>query len=159
MLDKETLTSVARRFADGNLFAVADMGGWSALRVDEQATLERMLQGMSADETPRPLGEENGAVLFDWLALPTGDHDALLDELRLTCAVPATQKLGLGVWGRGGVYVTPRWDGWTVICGYPPPMDSESMRALLERHRKAPWIGHPYRWVLPASTGRVTAVM
>lgn len=145
MLDKETLTSVARRFADRNLSAVADVGGWPALGVDERATLQGLLRGMSADETPEPLGGENGEVLFDWLAVPTGDQDALLDELGLSCAVPATQKLGLGVCGRGGVYVTPRWDGWTVVCGYLPPMDSvEAVRAFLERLSRRFGAAHLY---------------
>src|SRR2546425_685032 len=124
MIEKETLTSVARRFAAGDLRAVAEVGGWRALEVDERATLHHLLRDMSADETPRPLGEENGDVLFTWVAVPTGDHAALLDELGLTCAVPATQELGLRVWGAGGVYLTPQWDGWTLICGHAVSMDS-----------------------------------
>ncbi|WP_051023018.1 hypothetical protein [Nocardia pneumoniae] len=149
MLDEEALIAAARRFADGDLSAVADVGGWRALDVDVQAKLRHLLRGMSAYETPRPLGEENGDVLFDWLAVPTGDHDALLDELRLTCAIPAPQQLGLSVWARGGVYVTPRWDDWTVVCGYDLPYDSgDAMRSFLERLSRrfgaAHWYGADY---------------
>ncbi|MGW5754423.1 hypothetical protein [Nocardia rhamnosiphila] len=149
MLEKETLTSVARRFAAGDLGAVADVGGWRALDIDEQATLRHALRDMSADETPRPLGEENGDVLFDWLAVPTGDHAALLDELGLTCAVPAPQELGLGVWGSGGVYVTPQWDGWTLICGHGVSIESadstpSGLERLSRRFGAAHWYGADY---------------
>ncbi|WP_433759803.1 hypothetical protein [Nocardia sp. CA-135398] len=153
------MIAAARRFADGDLFAVADVGGWRALDVGEQVRLRHLLRGMSADETPRPLGEENGDVLFDWFAVRTGDHDALLDELGLTCALPATHQLGLRVWGRGCVYVTPQWDGWTLICGYNLPVYSAgAMRSFLERLSRrfgeAHWYGADYGyqgWALAES--------
>ncbi|NUS44943.1 MAG: hypothetical protein HOQ24_14805 [Mycobacteriaceae bacterium] len=149
MLEKEILTSVARRFAAGDLGAVAEVGGWRALDVDEQAMLRRILRDMSAEETPRPLGAENGDILFTWVAVPTGDHAALLDELRLTCAVPATQDLGLGVRGSGAVYLTPHRDGWTLICGHAISIEpAESAPGELERlslrFGAAHWYGSDY---------------
>lgn len=149
MLEKGTLTSVARRFATGDLSAVAEVGGWRALDVDEQATLRNLLRDMSTEQTPRPLGEENGDILFNWVAVPTGDHAALLDELGLSCAVPATQELGLSVWGSGGVYLTPQWDGWTLICGHAVSIESteaapSELERLSLRFGAAHWYGADY---------------
>ncbi|MFF2554109.1 hypothetical protein ACFVUS_24135 [Nocardia sp. NPDC058058] len=149
MPENETLTSIARRLATGDLSAVADLGGWRALDVDDQGTLQQMLRDLSAAEAPRPLSENNGDLLCNWVAVPTGDHAALLDELGLTWSIPATQDLADAASGSGVVYVTPQWDGWTLIYGHAVSIGStgstpSELEQLSLRFGAAHWYGADY---------------
>ncbi|MFD0363147.1 hypothetical protein ACFQZZ_17010 [Nocardia sp. GCM10030253] len=104
-----------------------------------------------ADETPHPMGEQNGDFLGDWIAVPTADKDGLIEALGLVDSRAVTMRAGWEASGSDGcVYLTPELDDWTLIFGYvlPDGYAVESVRALLNelsrRFGSAHWYYNDY---------------
>ncbi|MGH3747898.1 MAG: HEAT repeat domain-containing protein, partial [Micromonosporaceae bacterium] len=106
------------------LTALADIGGWDALDPIDQAAVRRLINVKIRHETPEPM-----YLCGSWYALPTRDQSAVLKAFGLSDATPVTMRLGHFMWHHdhhmfhadpgGRVYVSPAFDGWTLVFGEP----------------------------------------
>lgn len=100
------------------LAALAAHGEWPLLEPSDRALLERWIESRVAAEPPERIAEGNGDILCDWFAVPTADHDALVEVLGLYEPMPVTMRLGWRLVNRDVVYLTPELNGWTLIFYY-----------------------------------------
>ena len=142
------------------LRAVAALGGWPSLAPEHRALLTLNVDDRVARETPESMwaggpmaiwrrrrpGDLIGDWTGYWLAVPTGDQVALVDELGMVEAMPTTMHDGMRYSIQTGcVFVTPQLDGWTLVFGYdlPDGLSVESVReclvALSRRFGSAHW--------------------
>ncbi|MFJ9692137.1 hypothetical protein [Kitasatospora sp. NPDC101183] len=120
----------------GALAVLAELVDPRDLDPADRAAVRRLIRIKRLDETPHPLT----ACFLSWIAVRTGDQDALLDLLGLTDPEPVTFTLGSSVADADGhdgadgppfpqyarVYVTPELDGWTLLLGrWCSPIDAE----------------------------------
>jgi hypothetical protein len=144
------------------LRALAEVGGWDALDAADQALVRRLIRTKIPHETPEPM-----YLCGHWYAVPTTDQAAVLAALGLGEPTPVTMRLGEAMWhgdhhGLGDgpgtcVYVTPGWDGWTLVFGhYPsgeePPATLGTLALLSRRFGAAHWY-----YVFEGCTGWGTA--
>ncbi|MGF6889423.1 hypothetical protein ABIA39_008888 [Nocardia sp. GAS34] len=142
------------------LSAVAALGGWPLLDSAQRALLTQGVEDQVAHEAPesmwaggpmsiwrrRRAGDLLGDWTGHWLAVPTDDQVALLDELGLVEAMPTTMQVGMRYsLETGCVFATPQLDGWTLVFGYDLPggISVESVRewvvGLSRRFGSAHW--------------------
>jgi len=112
----------------GALTALAGIGGWEALDEDDREAVERLIRIKADGEAPAPMH-----LCGFWYAIPTTDQAAVLDAFGLTGARPVTMRLGESAWNHDQhagsrdphgrcrrAYVSPAFDGWTLVFGDPP---------------------------------------
>ncbi|MEU9019104.1 HEAT repeat domain-containing protein [Actinomadura sp. NPDC048394] len=113
------------------LVALASAGGPEALDERDLALVRRLVRIKMRDEVPEPMHLDGS-----WFALPTGDQDAVLDAFGLSDPEPVTMRMGAAAWGQEHhgwgwidshrMYVTPRFDGWTLVFGCPGDDDDDT---------------------------------
>ncbi|WP_186762680.1 HEAT repeat domain-containing protein [Lentzea tibetensis] len=118
------------------LVALADVGGPEALDDADRALVERLIRVKLLDEDPEEMHLCGG-----WYALPTTDQAAVLKAFDLSDAVPVTMRLGAAAWnndqhastrdsphaGCSRVYVSPDFEGWTLVFGRPLDHDGKQV--------------------------------
>ncbi|MGI5325334.1 HEAT repeat domain-containing protein [Actinomadura nitritigenes] len=115
------------------LAAIASIGGPAALDERDLALVRRLVRIKMRDEVPEPMHLDGS-----WFALPTGDRDAVLDAFDLSGPEPVTMRMGAAAWAQehhaqgwitsSRMYVTPRFDGWTLVFGCPADDDDDEVR-------------------------------
>jgi hypothetical protein len=63
-----------------------------------------------------------------WWALPTSDTTAVVEAIELKNPLRANWRMGIHLAYKGGIYVAPPVDGWTLITGFDLPPRSETAR-------------------------------
>jgi hypothetical protein len=110
------------------LVALAEIGGWDALKEADRRAVARLIEVKSVSEVPAPMH-----LCGSWYALPTADQAAVLDAFDLIGPRPVTMRLGESAWNYDHhnwssrehracrrAYVTPCLDGWTLVFGRLP---------------------------------------
>lgn len=126
---------------------------WRELATADRQLLTRYVRTRQAAEAPTPPWHPY-AWAAGWYAMPTTDQSAVLDAFDLCDPVPATMRMGLAslrdhAWPIGypsvgrstDVYVSPAFDGWTLV--FVQTIDEEGfgdaiapMRRCLELSRQ-----------------------
>jgi hypothetical protein len=111
----------------GALRAIAQLAGDAALDVRDRAAIERLIRIKLLVERPEAI--DGCGACGSWLALPTGDQNAIMDSLDLSDPRPATMRLGFAAYScdrhglasrerrAGRVFITPQLNGWTLVMG------------------------------------------
>ncbi|GAB2450980.1 HEAT repeat domain-containing protein [Nocardia tengchongensis] len=118
----------------GALAALAQVD-WRAIEPADVMAIHRLIMRKLQAETPRPYPIPDG---FEWYAVPTEDQAAVLDAFELSDPVPATMAMGSSVSGCGLRYVSPAFDGWTLVFGPPVPA------CRLDDHRRMHELDHAH---------------
>ena len=103
-----------------------EMVGFDGVDARDQAAIRRFIDVRAVGEQPEPMH-----LCGTWLAVPTTDQGAVLEALGLSDPMPVTMRLGAVVWNRDHhdwyehndcrrAYVTPAFDGWTLVFGKSP---------------------------------------
>ncbi|MEU8799585.1 HEAT repeat domain-containing protein [Spirillospora sp. NPDC048819] len=142
----------AGRLRGPALEAIVAVAGPAGLDDRDLALVRRLIRVKQAAEAPEPMH-----LCGTWYAVPSGDQGDILDAFGLSDPEPATMRMGASAWNgdhHGGgaasrVYVTPRFDGWTLVFGDPfdgagePDHDEVQghCRELSRRFGSAHWYG------------------
>jgi len=139
-----------------------ELVGFDGMDEQDRAAIRRLIEIKSRGEVPEPMH-----LCGSWTAVPTSDQAAVLEAFDLSGPFPVTMHLGAHAWNRDNhewfgddayrrMYVTPAFDGWTLVFGKPiqPEGESESdedtamarqvqqgTRRLSERFGEAQWYG------------------
>ncbi|WP_157436190.1 hypothetical protein [Actinospica robiniae] len=117
-----------------------EMVGFPGVDARDQAAIRRFIDVRAIGEQP-----ESMHLCGTWLAVPTTDQDAVLEAFGLSDPMPVTIRLGAAAWNRDHhdwyehndcrrAYVTPAFDGWTLVFGKSPEAAHSSGN---EAHRDA----------------------
>lgn len=120
------------------LTALFDTAGWREVEPADQELVRRLIAVKQHGEKPVPIEVSSGF----WYALRTGDQPAVLDAFDLSDPMPVTMRLGAAATPIAGpaqgdmpsTYVTPEFDGWTLVfADYPGPWPPTERVAELSR--------------------------